>query len=78
MDGKNLELFSNEIDLGGGADERAGCLSPIGRRAGRIRRRRRRAIRPGRQLTVALLLELRRTLEQQHAELMDALRHANL
>jgi hypothetical protein len=66
MDGLT-ELFPLDIDLGERAPGRDGCRAPIGRL--RARRPRARA-RPS---TAALLLELRRLLEQQHAELMDAI-----
>jgi hypothetical protein len=48
---------------------RSGCAKPIGRHA--RGRRRRHASRPG---ILGQLLELRRVIEQQHAELMDELR----
>jgi hypothetical protein len=64
MDG----LFPPGIDLGARAPGADGCRSPIGRQ--RARRPRVRRARPS---TAAVVLEPRQLLEQQHAELMEAI-----
>jgi hypothetical protein len=64
----DLELFPG-ADLGANAEPNGGCRAPIGRRDhGRGRSR---IIRPQRPSTVAVLRELRRLIEVQHAEVLD-------
>jgi hypothetical protein len=70
----DAQLFPDSIDLGERRPDGDGCVSPIGRRS-TGRGRRPRPVRAKRPSAIAvLLLDLRRLLERQHADILDELR----